>query len=70
MAPSNDRARIATDYRRCAEIEAAVVSPLYAEPAAAAAVAGDDAVLDLLVPLPTGKRQPNLLFAAVRYLHV
>jgi tRNA(Leu) C34 or U34 (ribose-2'-O)-methylase TrmL len=66
MAPSNDRARIATDYRRCAEIEAAVVSPLYAEPAAA--VAGDDAVLDFLVPLPTGKRQPNkrqpnLLFA-------
>src|SRR3954453_1599693 len=67
MAPTDDRARVAAGYLRFAEIEASAVSPLYAE--LAAAVAGDDAVLDFLVPLPVGKRQPNLLFAAVQYLH-
>jgi hypothetical protein len=67
VAPTDDRAHIAAGYRRFAEVEAAAVSPLYAE--LAAAVAADDAVLDFLVPLPVGKRQPNLLFAAVQYLH-
>src|SRR3954454_21353557 len=67
MTPTDDRARVAAGYPRFAEVEAAVVSRLYAE--LAAAVAGDDAVLDFLVPLPVGKRQPNLLFAAVQYLH-
>src|SRR3954451_14888717 len=67
MDPTDDRPHIVAGYRRVAEIEAAPVSPLYA--GLADAVAGDDAVLDFLVPLPVGKRQPNLLFAAIQYLH-
>ena len=34
----------------------------------AASVADDDAILDFLAALPRPKRQPNLLFAAARYL--
>lgn len=34
----------------------------------AASVAGDDRVLGFLAALPSAKRQPNLLFAAARYL--
>src|ERR1700677_1831820 len=34
----------------------------------AAAVAGDDLILEFLSTLPPPKRQPNLLFAAARYL--
>jgi len=34
----------------------------------AASVAGDDQVLGFLAALPSAKRQPNLLFAAARYL--
>jgi hypothetical protein len=64
---ADDRDRIATGYRRFAEVEAAEASPLYAR--LALAVADDPDVLAFLVALPTGKRQPNLLFAAVRYLH-
>src|SRR5215212_9840787 len=67
MGPTDDRERIATGYRRFAEVEAAQASPLYA--VLATAVAEDDDVLDFLAALPTGKRQPNLLFAAVQYLH-
>ena len=63
----DDRARIARGYRSFAEVEAAVVSPLYAE--LASAVAGDDDVLAFLAAMPTGKRQPNLLLAALRFLH-
>jgi hypothetical protein len=60
-------ARIARAYRHFAEIDAARVSPLYAE--LAAGVAGDPAVLRFLAELPAGKRrQPMLLFAALRYL--
>jgi len=59
--------RIADGYRRFAEVEAAGVSPLYAE--LARAVAGDREILRFLAGMPVGKRQPNLLFAAVRYLH-
>jgi hypothetical protein len=62
----DDRARIATGYRRFAEVEAAEASPPYAQ--LAIAVADDADVLDFLAALPTGKRQPNLLFAAVRFL--
>jgi hypothetical protein len=62
-----DPERIAAGYRRFAEIEAGAVSPLYA--ALATAVADDDVVLGFLAALPTGKRQPNLLFAAVQFLH-
>lgn len=59
--------RLATGYRRFAEVEAAPVSPAYAE--LAVTVAGNPAVLGFLAGLPRGKRQPNLLFAAVQYLH-
>jgi hypothetical protein len=62
-----DRARIAGGYRRFAEVEAAEASPRYAE--LALAVAGDEDVLGFLAALPVGKRQPNLLFAAVQFLH-
>jgi hypothetical protein len=63
----DDSDRIANGYRRFAEVEAAEASPLYAR--LALAVADDPDVLSFLGALPTGKRQPNLLFAAVRYLH-
>jgi hypothetical protein len=59
--------RLARGYRRFAEVEAAPVSPRYAE--LAAAVAGDPAVLGFLGTLPRGKRQPNLLFATLQFLH-
>ena len=56
----------AQNYRRFAEREAAGRSPAYES--LAAAVAGDDSVLSFLQALPSAKRQPNLLFAAARYL--
>jgi hypothetical protein len=59
--------RLARGYRRFADVEAAAVSPRYAE--LAAAVAANPAVLDFLAALPRGKRQPNLLFAALQFLH-
>ena len=58
--------RIAAAYRTFVE-EAAPSSPLYA--ALAADVAGDRDVLRFLAELPAGKRQPNLLLAALQYLH-
>ena len=58
--------RIATGYRTFVE-EAAGSSPLYAQ--LAAHVAGDREVLRFLAALPAGKRQPNLLLAALQYLH-
>lgn len=60
-------ARLARGYRSFAEVEAAEVSPLYA--AFATAVAADEEILRFVAALPAGKRQPNLLFAAVQYLH-
>jgi hypothetical protein len=65
--PDDGSARIAGGYRRFAEIEAAEVSPRYAE--LAITVAGDGDLLDFLTGMPTGKRQPNLLFAALQFLH-
>ena len=59
--------RIARGYRQFAEVEAAAVSPHYAE--LAVAVAGHPAILAFLAGLPRGKRQPNLLFAALQFLH-
>jgi hypothetical protein len=59
--------RLARGYRAFAEVEAAEASPLYAR--LAVAVAEDEAILRFLAGLPAGKRQPNLLFAAVQYLH-
>src|SRR3954470_23583555 len=60
-----DVEHVAGGYRRFAEIEARR-SPLYAE--WAAGVAADEEILHWLARLPRGKRQPNLLFAAVRLL--
>jgi hypothetical protein len=60
------RARVADDYRNFAEHEAPGRSPLYVE--LAAGVANDRETLNWLEDLPTGKRQPNLLFAASRAL--
>jgi len=54
-------------YRRFAGVEAAPVSPRYAE--LAAAVAGDDEVLAFLRTLPRPKRQANLLLGALSFLH-
>lgn len=64
---TDDVVRIADGYRWFAEVEAAPVSPRYA--ALASAVADDPALLHFLAGLPRGKRQPNLLFAALQFLH-
>jgi hypothetical protein len=58
--------RIAGRYRRFAEVEAQGRSPLYE--AFALGVAADPFVLSFLAALPDEKRQPNLLFAALRHL--
>ena len=57
--------RTAEDYRAFAA-EARGRSPRYEE--LARAVAGDARLLEFLTALPAAKRQPNLLFAAARYL--
>ncbi|MGW3351468.1 DUF2332 domain-containing protein [Nonomuraea rubra] len=54
-------------YRRFATREARGASPLYER--LAAGVASDREVLGLLYELPPAKRQPNLLFAAARYVN-
>jgi hypothetical protein len=59
-------AGIAEAYRAFARHEARGRSPAYQ--ALAEAVAGDAAVLRFVGSLPREKRQPNLLFAAARYL--
>ncbi|MGP4096515.1 DUF2332 domain-containing protein [Nonomuraea sp. KM90] len=56
----------AEQYRRFAAMEARGASPLYEQ--LALGVAGDRDLLDLLSALPPAKRQPNLLFAATRYV--
>jgi hypothetical protein len=56
----------AENYREFAVAQARGRSPRYEE--FAAGVAGDPALLAFLTGLPAGKRQPNLLFAAVRSL--
>lgn len=58
---------LADHYRWFAAVEAAPVSPRYAE--LAAAVAEDDDVLAFLRTLPRPKRQANLLLGALQYLH-
>lgn len=58
--------RLAAAYTRFAETEAKGNSPLYE--ALARGVAADGAVLAFLMTLPPAKRQPNLLFAAVRHV--
>ena len=59
-------ARVARVYERFAEQEARGRSPLY--DSFALGVAQDPEVLGFLVSLPAAKRQPNLLFAAVRHV--
>jgi len=56
--------QLAARFRRFAEIEARGRSPLYE--ALALGVASDAFALDFLATLPEQKRQPNLLFAALR----
>jgi len=56
----------AENYRRFAQSEAHGRSPRYE--ALAIEVAGDGPILAFLASVPPGKRQPNLLFAAARYL--
>ena len=58
---------VAARYRRFADVEAAGVSPRYEE--LARAVSDDREVLAFLAALPVPKQQPNLLLAALQYLH-
>ncbi len=57
---------IADTYRTFAWLEARGRSPQYE--VLALAVAEDQMVREFLRSLPSGKRQPNLVFAAARYL--
>jgi len=52
-------------YRRWAQVEASGSSAVYERLARAVAQAAD--VLELLQQVPEGKRQPNLLFGALRW---
>ena len=64
MEPSVER--LAEVYARFAAHEARGRSPLYEE--LAGRVADDRQVLRMMAEMPAAKQQPNLLFAAVRYL--
>jgi hypothetical protein len=66
MTSDAPAAETASTYRRFAAVEARTRSPLYEE--FATGVAGDPDLLAFLDALPPEKRQPNLLFASVRYL--
>jgi hypothetical protein len=59
--------QISARYSKFAENEAHGKSPLYEE--FGRRIAGDPVILDFLAELPREKQQPNLLFAAVKYLH-
>jgi len=61
-----DAAAVARTYRTFARAEARGRSAAYE--ALAEAVAGDAALVSFVASLPPEKRQPNLLFAAARYL--
>jgi len=63
---TDDRSRIAGEFRGFVAAAAAAPSPLYA--ALAAAVADDDLVLDFLLDLPRSCQQPMLLFGAIAFL--
>ena len=65
--PGDDAVTAVTrTYREFARLEAHGRSPAYE--ALAEAAAGDRVILHFLTTLPPQKRQPNLLFAAARYL--
>jgi hypothetical protein len=53
-------------YRAFADTEARGYAPILEH--LAHSVADDDVVIEFVDSLPPGKRQPNLLFAAVRFL--
>ena len=57
---------VARTYQAFARLEARGRSPAYE--ALAESVAGDAALVRFIASLPPAKRQPNLLFAAARYL--
>jgi hypothetical protein len=57
---------VVQDYREFGRLEARGRSAAYEE--LAEAVAGDEAIVAFVASLPPEKRQPNLLFAAARYL--
>jgi hypothetical protein len=57
---------VAAAYQRFADVEVRDRSPIYE--AFARGVAGDAELLERLADLPTHKRQPNLLLAAVRHV--
>jgi hypothetical protein len=63
---TDDAAEIAEGYRAFARQEARGRSPAYES--LAESVAGDPALVSFVASLPYAKRQPNLLFAAARYL--
>jgi hypothetical protein len=65
VAADDDLQRLAEGYRAFV-LDAAAEAPVYS--ALAAAVAEDRDILRFLAGLPRGKRQPTLLFAALRFL--
>jgi len=62
---ADDADELARKFRRWARIEAHGSSPSYER--LAVAIADDPAAKAILVDLPPAKRQPNLLFAAMRW---
>lgn len=64
---SDGRDHVRKQYRRFANVEAKGVSTLYEE--LALAVCSDDSLIDFIAALPRINQQPNLVFAAVRYLY-
>ena len=58
---------VSENYHRFATLEARGRCPLYEQLSQGVAV--DHEVLELISSLPTAKRQPNLLLAAVKYLY-
>src|ERR1700759_4146416 len=67
LMDNNSTDRIASAYLAFAEREAHGRSALYET--LARGVADDSVALAFLAELPRAKQQPNLLFAAVRYLY-
>ncbi|HEY7812115.1 MAG TPA: DUF2332 domain-containing protein, partial [Nakamurella sp.] len=63
---TDDRSRLAQEFRGFVRAAAAARSPLYAE--LAAAVADDELILDFLLDLPRPRQQPMLLFGAIASL--
>jgi len=66
VAQAGDDTAVARTYREFGRLEARGRSAAYE--ALAESVAGDTALMSFIASLPPAKRQPNLLFAAARYL--